>query len=148
MALLAALIRLRIRRNDDLNLEVDQLISQGRKPVGLTFSESGFDGYILSLNVTERTEPCRQCSRPMRGTGKSPDKKTYPVDFPRRLRLNWKLRATSNGHRVRKTGGKSEGESTFGSIWQHIREHLFCQIALRLETVFLLLNRLTSTRFI
>jgi hypothetical protein len=67
--------RLRIRRNDDLNLEADQLISQGRKSVGLTFSESGFDGYILSLNVTERTEPCRQCRGPMRGTGKSPRQK-------------------------------------------------------------------------
>src|SRR5262249_12686988 len=72
---------IRTTRNDDVNFETDQLIRQGGKPVGFIFSESRLDGYILALNVTERTKLCLQCRGPMRGTGKSPGQKTYPVNF-------------------------------------------------------------------
>ena len=56
VAFLAARLASRRGRDEYVNFETDQLISQGGKPVELFFSVSILESYVFALNIAERAE--------------------------------------------------------------------------------------------
>ena len=56
VAFLAARASAVAGRDDYVNFETDQLISQGGEPVELIISVSILESYVLALNIAELTE--------------------------------------------------------------------------------------------
>jgi hypothetical protein len=76
-------------RNDDIDLETNQIFRQSGDPLEFIFSVAKLVNDVLAFDVTELTQLSSKCFGAERGTRSSPAQSSNAVNFPGRLRLSY-----------------------------------------------------------